>query len=423
MKASITTELVRRLRRQPPRQTFDIWDTQSKLVLRVRPSGQHSYLVLLGRGRWFTLGTIDDLTPADARKLAQRRLSDLAFGVDPAKSKEAKEPTVSGFLRQAYEPWLVTNRKHGKVIADHIDKVFGACIGQKTLSQVAPWDIERWRTLRLKQRVTPATTNRDLSALRALFNRAVSWGHLAVSPMKNVKALPEDKLGFVRYLTAAETTRLFEALTARDTRRHVARERANQWRRVRNYSPWPIYGSYTDHLTPLVILALNTGMRFGELTALRWRDVDMANRLLTVAKHNAKSGRARHLPLNSDAYRAIAAWRPTPVHDHAFVFPGVGGTRLTDIKTAWKEVLSTARIDRFRFHDLRHSFASNLAMSAVDLNTVRELLGHSDIKMTLRYAHLAPDHIAAAVEKIVRQPPPSADDDSGKVDTATATAP
>jgi integrase len=402
MKASITTELVRQLRRQPPAQALDIWDTQSKLVLRVRPSGQHSYLVLLGRGRWFTLGTIDDLTPADARKLALRRLSDVAFGLEPARNKETAEPTVSEFLRQTYEPWLVANRKHGKVIADHIDKVFEGCIGPKRLSEVAPWDVERWRTLRLKQKVTPATANRDLSALRALFNRAVSWGHLAVSPMTNVKALPEDKTGFVRYLSAAETTRLFEALAARDTRRRVARERANQWRRVRNYPEWPPYTSYTDHLTPLVILALNTGLRFGELTALRWHDVDMAQRLLTVVKHNAKSGRARHVPLNSDAYKAIVAWRPASADDYAFVFPGIAGARITDVKTAWKEVLSEAKIDRFRFHDLRHSFASNLAMAEIDLNTVRELLGHSDLTMTLRYAHLAPQHTAAAVEKLVR---------------------
>ena len=77
------------------------------------------------------------------------------------------------------------------------------------------------------------------------------------------------------------------------------------------------------------------------------------------------------------------------------------GERLTDIKTAWRNVVNAAEIDDFRFHDLWHTFASNLAIAGEDLSTVRELLGHSDIKMTLRYAHLAPEHKAEAVELLV----------------------
>ncbi len=83
------------------------------------------------------------------------------------------------------------------------------------------------------------------------------------------------------------------------------------------------------------------------------------------------------------------------------MFSKASGGRLTDIKTAWGNLVKAAELDDFRFHDLRHTFASNLVMAGVDLNTVRELLGHSDIKMTLRYAHLAPEHKAAAVELLV----------------------
>ena len=86
----------------------------------------------------------------------------------------------------------------------------------------------------------------------------------------------------------------------------------------------------------------------------------------------------------------------------ASVFPSDSGEPLTDIKSAWLALVGVAKLTAFRFHDLRHSFASKLVMAGVDLNTVRELLGHADLQMTLRYAHLAPEHTAAAVEKLVR---------------------
>ena len=87
-----------------------------------------------------------------------------------------------------------------------------------------------------------------------------------------------------------------------------------------------------------------------------------------------------------------------------YVFPGAEGARLEDIKKGWAPLVKAAKVEAFTFHDLRHTFASKLVMAGVDLNTVRELLGHADLKMTLRYAHLAPEHKAAAVAKLVAHP-------------------
>jgi integrase len=208
--------------------------------------------------------------------------------------------------------------------------------------------------------------------------------------------------GIVRYLKTDEHQRLRAALLRRDATRTAERESANRWRAERGYPTWPAHGVYTDHLTPLVLMALNTGLRRGELFQLRWSDVDLQTAQVTVGGESAKSGQTRYLPLNTDILKVLLAWRPTDVTLPAFVFPGRQcGHPLDDIKTSWAALLKSATIDGFRFHDCRHDFASKLVMAGVDLNTVRELLGHSDIKMVLRYAHLAPEHTAAAVEKLV----------------------
>jgi integrase len=104
--------------------------------------------------------------------------------------------------------------------------------------------------------------------------------------------------------------------------------------------------------------------------------------------------------LNTEAATVLVTWRECSDGD-TLVFPGPTGEAMTDLKTAWQKVAKAAKLVDFTFHDLRHTFASKLVQAGVDLNTVRELLGHSDIRMTLRYSHLAPEHTAAAVAKLV----------------------
>jgi integrase len=205
----------------------------------------------------------------------------------------------------------------------------------------------------------------------------------------------------VRYLAPHEEAALRAALVARDGARRQRREQANAWRRQRGYAEYP--EANANHLTPLVLLALNTGLRKGEIFGLRWSDINFGRALLVVRGEGAKSGQSRYVPLNAEAIRVLTDWRgfitPEPVH----VFPGrQDGEPLDDIKKAWAPLLKQAKIAGFTFHDLRHTFASKLVMAGVDLNTVRELLGHADIKMTLRYAHLAPEHKAAAVAKLLK---------------------
>lgn len=153
-------------------------------------------------------------------------------------------------------------------------------------------------------------------------------------------------------------------------------------------------------------MALNTGLRRGELLGLTWGDVDLLQSRLTVRGASAKSGLTRYLPLNTEAVDVLRVWAstlPADTEGATPVFPGPDGGPMFSLKTAWQKVAKAAKLDGFTFHDLRHTFASKLVQAGVDLNTTRELLGHADIKMTLRYSHLAPEHRAAAVAKLVAQ--------------------
>ena len=158
------------------------------------------------------------------------------------------------------------------------------------------------------------------------------------------------------------------------------------WRRARGYKLLPDLKevAYVDHLKPMVILSLNTGMRRGEVFSLRWKDIDIKRKIATVRGEEAKSSVTRHIPLNELALAALKNWQKQT--EGEVVFPGKKKEQFNHTKRSWQSLLKLAAIDHFRWHDMRHHFASQLVMAGVDLNTVRELLGHSDIKMTLRYA-------------------------------------
>lgn len=387
------------------------------LVVRVRESGVRTWLIRLrspernavtGRPTWYwwTLGSTDALTPEHARREARKMMGRVASGDDPRDARKAareesrRHLPLGKFVDEVYGPWAEANRKTGTTTISRLKTVFSDLLATP-LSEISPFVIEKWRTRRVKADLAPATINRDLVTLRAALSRALEWGYLNRHPLSSVKQMRIDNRGVVRYLSAAEEARLLEALDARDKRRRAARLSANEWRELRRYKTLPASGAYTDHLNPMVRLALNTGLRFGELTALVWGDVTLTtNAHVTVRGEGAKSGRTRHVPLHDKIAAVLKAWKPTDAAAEDLVFPGRDGDRLQDIKTAWKHLLKDAKITNFRFHDCRHHFASRLVQSGADLNVVRDLLGQADFTMTLRYSHLAPDNRRAAVARL-----------------------
>jgi integrase len=154
----------------------------------------------------------------------------------------------------------------------------------------------------------------------------------------------------------------------------------------------------------LVAVAVHTGLRRAEQFHLRWEDVDFANGILTVPL--AKHGGARRVPMN-DTVRDFLRAQPSRLKG-TYVFPSLTGETPLDacnfVRRVFLPALAKASIEGFRWHDLRHTFASRLAMAGVDLRTVQELMGHKTLAMTLRYAHLSPAHQRDAVQRLNREP-------------------
>lgn len=268
--------------------------------------------------------------------------------------------------------------------------------------------IMTWRAKRLDEGKTASTVNRDLAALRSVFSHAVRLDILTENPLKSIRQLKVDTTSKIRYLSKDEEQRLMAALDAREDEMKAGRERGNAWREEHRYETLPDLsdGVFADHLKPMVLLSLHTGLRRGELFSIEWSDIDFERSVLTVRGEISRNNKTRYIPLNATAFSVLRDWQTqTSSEGRVFKSPKTGG-RFDNVNAAWRNVLEAAEIRDFRWHDMRHDFASQLVMAGVDLNTVRELLGHGDIKMTLRYAHLAPEHKASAVEKLTNRGKP-----------------
>ena len=153
-----------------------------------------------------------------------------------------------------------------------------------------------------------------------------------------------------------------------------------------------------DHLKGIVIVALNTGMRKAEILGLKWRDVDIKRNILYLRE--TKNGEKREVPINEQVKTVLINTLRNSKSEYVFNY---NGKRIIDIKRSYSTAVKNSGIKDFTFHDLRHTFASHLVMNGVDLNTVRELLGHKTLQMTLRYSHLSASHKHKAVEGLSKR--------------------
>ncbi len=403
MKVTINSSLISKLK--PKDKPYDVRDDKlTGFLVRVNISGKLLYMCEFARGKRVTIGKVGVLTPTQARDKALAILGDAAKGIDPRnKSNKKTDLTLSEFMEKHYNPWFIEHRKSSKKTIDHINRCFTKPFGDKPLIEFTPAMIDQWRTQRLKDDCSTETVNRDIATFKAALSKAVLWGFIEKHPLEKLKLLKRDRGSKVRFLSEDEEKRLRETMITREIKIKTDRNSANQWRKERGYEEYLDLNQFefADHMRPMVLLSINTGLRRGEIFSLKWENVNFERALLTIEGSYAKSGKTRHIPLNSEALNVLKAWRKQTTKNE-LVFANKNDDRFDTIKKGWKTILDAAKINNFRWHDLRHHFASRLVMSDVDLNTVRELLGHGDMSMTLRYAHLAPEHKANAVEKLVK---------------------
>jgi len=226
------------------------------------------------------------------------------------------------------------------------------------LSKINPRHIEDYKRKRL-DKVKPATINRELTLLKFMFSLAKKWKYASENPVKEIKFF-QEKQYLMRVLDKEEIKRLIKVAS--------------------------------NPLRAIIILALNTAMRKSELLNLRWSDIDFADCYIYIKE--SKSNVMRKVPMNS----VVTATLKNIKRENDFVFPGPRtGKRYSDIFYPFKQACKKATIKDMRFHDLRHTAATLMVMGGIDLVTVKEILGHSDIQMTMRYAHPTPENKRKAV--------------------------
>lgn len=278
-------------------------------------------------------------------------------GYCPTHERNKPRPTQFQNMAEEYLRWAKVNHRGYQADQSRMSRLVAAYRG-KTLEQVTVMDVEALKA-ELAAQMSPASVNRHLALLKHLFTLAVQWRKVAENSVKPVRLFKENNAR-VRYLTADEEARLFQ----------VCPERYRLF----------------------VVVALHTGLRKGELLGLGWRDVDFEAGIITVER--SKHGETRRVPMNSLVAETLKMLPRNSTH----VFPP---EQCQWISQAFPAIVRKANIQDFHFHDLRHSFASRLAMAGVDLLTIKELGGWKTLAMVLRYAHLSPDHKRAAVERLI----------------------
>ena len=276
-------------------------------------------------------------------------------------------PTFAEFADKYLE--LVSIHKRGHKVEGYIIQTLKTVFGRLRLSDLTSEDAEKFKAARTRQ-VRPATVNRELTVAKHILSKAAEWKLIQNNPFRGVRNLRVSKCS-ERVLQHDEENKLLHACD-----------------RVRSL-----------HLRPVVVMALNTGMRRGELLSLEWAQVDLVERKIRVLNAKSSSGE-RVIPMNATVYDLVSKLAKRAASPLVFPSNRKSGCTILDLKKGFKKAVRLAGIRDIRFHDLRHTFATRLVQAGIDLITVQHLLGHAKITMTARYAHSPSEAKIAAVGRL-----------------------
>lgn len=340
------------------------------ITKRITKDGTTSYRVRI-RLKGFPIQTATFTTKSRAKLWAQQTEAAMREGRH-FKYAESKKHTLGDLIDRYIREVLPKKPKSQNKQTAQLNW-WKQQLGKYLLADITPARIvecrtalETGQTCRGRQR-SPATVVRYLAALSHAFTIAVKeWGWLDDTPMRKISK-PKEPPGRVRYLTDEERQRLLP----------ICRETKH------------------PYLYTVVILALSTGMRHGEIMNLTWKDVDFQRQKIIL--HDTKNGEKRVVPLLGHALELIFELHDRRRMDSYLLFPGCNPQKPADLRTRWESALKKASIENFTFHDLRHSAASYLAMGKATPGELAAVLGHKTLAMVKRYAYFSDPHTANIV--------------------------
>ncbi len=355
----LTDTAVARLR--PRKREYTVWDSRMPgLGVRVRPSGGKSWVLLRAAAdgsRRTTLGPVSAMGVEEARRECHARRASPETEPAPARAVPLFREFVEGEWREVqFERCKPSTRKGYRSL---LDARLLPAFGPKPLDRIAQADVRRW--FDAFSRTAPGNANHALALLRQIMNFAGAHGHVGANPARGIKPNPRPAL--TRFLSREEVERLHAALDREAAKGNRFRQQAD-----------------------IVRLLLLTGCRRGEIVELRRSEVH-GDMLVLV---DTKTG-PRKIPLGTEA-RRILERQPRTESSYVFPSPRDPSRPRGRILPLWERVRREVGIEDVRLHDLRHTHASHAVMNGVPVPVVSRMLGHSNTRMTLRYAHLAQSH-------------------------------
>ncbi|MGD0921670.1 MAG: site-specific integrase [Terriglobia bacterium] len=327
---------------------------------------------------WFEGQHIQRPTKLTSRKMALRiesvHKAQLALGKHGLAKKE--NPKFSDFAAR-YLKYSEANKPAFTVERYYVPRALVPFLGRYRLNEISAYTVEKFKQKRLDAGLKKSSINREVGLVKSMLSTAVKWELVETNGARDAKLFKLDGPPVERVLSYEEEAKLLQACDH------------------------PELHFLAPHLKPIILVAVYTGLRRGEILRLRWADIDLDNGILIVRKSKTRAGQGRVMYVNAVLRATLQQWREEVEGEWVFPSPKNSKEHVGDIKHSFCRAVKIAEIPHITFHQLRHTFCSRLSDAGVPLAVIQELAGHASIVMTRRYMHPANELKRKAVELIL----------------------